>query len=106
MKAIRMLAAGKPLELQEIPVPNIGENIFLTRVRAACICHSDAHYRAGRSSMGTLPLTLGHEVAGVVERVCTQVTNVKTGERVCLHYNIFVAIVIIAAPEMNNSATL
>lgn len=38
--------------------------------------------------MGTLPLTLGHEVAGIVEKVGAQVTTVKVGERVCLHYNI------------------
>jgi len=88
MKSIRMLEAGKPLELQEIPVPNIGEKDILVRVRAAGICHSDAHYRAGRSTMGRLPLTLGHEVAGVVEKAGSQVTNVKVGERVCLHYNI------------------
>jgi D-arabinose 1-dehydrogenase-like Zn-dependent alcohol dehydrogenase len=57
-------------------------------VRAAGICHSDAHYRAGRSSMGRMPITLGHEVAGEVELIGQQVTNVKAGERVCLHYNI------------------
>jgi 2-desacetyl-2-hydroxyethyl bacteriochlorophyllide A dehydrogenase len=88
MKSIRMVKAGKPLELQEIPVPNIGEKDILVQVRAAGICHSDAHYRAGRSTMGNLPLTLGHEVAGVVEKIGAQVTNVKVGERVCLHYNI------------------
>jgi 2-desacetyl-2-hydroxyethyl bacteriochlorophyllide A dehydrogenase len=88
MKSIRMTAAGKPLELQEIPIPNIGDKDILVRVRAAGICHSVAHYRAGRSTMGMLPLTLGHEVAGVVEKTGSQVTNVKIGDRVCLHYNI------------------
>ena len=67
MKSVRMLEAGQPLELQNIPTPNIGERDILVHVRAAGICHSDAHYRAGRSSMGFLPITLGHEVAGVVE---------------------------------------
>jgi D-arabinose 1-dehydrogenase-like Zn-dependent alcohol dehydrogenase len=43
---------GKPLELQEIPIPGIGDRDILVRVRAAGICHSDAHYRAGRSTMG------------------------------------------------------
>src|SRR5258706_16189105 len=38
--------------------------------------------------MAMLPITLGHEVAGVVEKIGSQVTNVKVGERVCLHYNI------------------
>jgi D-arabinose 1-dehydrogenase-like Zn-dependent alcohol dehydrogenase len=69
MKAIRMIEAGKPLVRQHIPVPSIGETDILVRVRAAGICHSDAHYRAGRSSMGMLPITLGHEVAGEVELI-------------------------------------
>jgi len=88
MKSIRMIEAGKALELQEISVPNIGEKDILVQVRAAGICHSDAHYRAGRSAMGMMPITLGHEVAGIVEKVGAQITNVKAGDRVCLHYNI------------------
>lgn len=88
MRAVRMVKAGKPLQLQEVPVPEIGERDVLVRVRAAGICHSDAHYRAGRSAMGMMPITLGHEVAGVIEKVGAQVTNVKTGDRVALHYNI------------------
>ena len=88
MKSVRMIATGKPLELQDIPVPSIGDKDILLRVKAAGICHSDAHYRAGRSSMAFLPITLGHEVSGVVEETGSQVTNVKVGERVCLHYNI------------------
>jgi len=88
MKSIRMIEAGKPLEQQEIPIPTIGEKDILVRVRAAGICHSDAHYRAGRSNMAFLPITLGHEVAGVVEKIGSQVTKIKVGDRVCLHYNI------------------
>ena len=88
MKAIRMVEPGKPLELQHIPIPAAGEEEVLVRVRAAGICHSDAHYRAGRSGMGMLPITLGHEVAGEVEWVGAKVKAVKAGDRVCLHYNI------------------
>jgi len=86
MKAVRLVEIGKPLEMQEIPVPGIGERDVLVRVKAAGICHSDAHYRAGTSSVGTLPQTLGHEVAGVVEEAGAQVTSLKVGDRVCLHY--------------------
>jgi propanol-preferring alcohol dehydrogenase len=88
MEAIRMIEPGKPLELQEIPIPSAGEEDVLVRVRAAGICHSDAHYRAGRSNMGMMPITLGHEVAGEVEWIGSNVTTIKAGERVCLHYNI------------------
>lgn len=83
-----MVETCKPLELQEIPIPEIGGREVLVRVRAAGICHSDAHYRAGRSAMGRMPITLGHEIAGIVEKIGAQVTNVSAGDRVCLHYNI------------------
>ncbi|MBK8784486.1 MAG: zinc-binding dehydrogenase [Anaerolineales bacterium] len=88
MKAIRFIGVKQPLQMQEIPIPEIGERDILVKVKAAGICHSDAHYRAGISPVRPVPLTLGHEVAGVVEKIGLQVTNVKVGERVCLHYNI------------------
>lgn len=88
MKAVRFVGIKQPLEMQEIPTPEIGERDVLVKVKAAGICHSDAHYRAGISPVRPVPLTLGHEVAGVVERIGAQVTNLKVGDRVCLHYNI------------------
>ena len=88
MRAVRLIEFGKPMELQEIPIPDIGEKDILIHIRAAGICHSDAHYRAGRSTMGMMPITLGHEVAGVVEKIGVQVSTHKVGDRVCLHYNI------------------
>lgn len=86
MKAVRLVEIGKPLEDAEIPVPEIRTSDVLIRVAAAGICHSDAHYREGISKVGRLPLTLGHEVAGRVEKVGAGVTNVAPGDRVCLHY--------------------
>ena len=88
MKAVRMIGVGRPLQMQDVPVPAVGERDILVRVRAAGICHSDAHYRAGKSPVRPLPMTLGHEIAGVVEQVGMQVASVKAGDRVCLHYNI------------------
>jgi 2-desacetyl-2-hydroxyethyl bacteriochlorophyllide A dehydrogenase len=88
MKAICMVEAGKPLELHSIPIPSIGEKDILVRVRAAGICHSDVHYRGGRSTMGRLPITLGHEIAGEIEWTGSQVTTLVAGDRVALHYNI------------------
>jgi len=86
MKAVRLFEIGQPLELQEIPVPEVGEQDVLVRIKAAGICHSDVHYRAGTSPAGPLPVTLGHEVAGVVEQVGAHVTQIEPGDRVCLHY--------------------
>src|SRR5262245_33301435 len=86
MRAVRLTQVGNPLQSQDIPAPEIGASDVLVRVVAAGICHSDAHYRAGISKMDNLPLTLGHEVAGTVERVGKDVKNVSPGERVCVHY--------------------
>ena len=86
VKAIRMVEVGQPLQAQDIPVPAPGERDVLVRVRAAGICHSDAHYRAGKSPVRPLPMTLGHEIAGVIERVGAGVTAARVGDRVCLHY--------------------
>ena len=86
MKAVRLVEINQPLQLAEIPVPSIGKRDLLVRVRAAGICHSDVHYRAGKSPVYPLPMTLGHEVAGVVESAGEEVTRFKPGDRVCLHY--------------------
>jgi 2-desacetyl-2-hydroxyethyl bacteriochlorophyllide A dehydrogenase len=88
MKAIRFVGVKQPLKMHDIPIPEIAERDILVKVKAAGICHSDAHYRAGISPVRPVPLTLGHEVAGVVEKIGSQITNVKIGDRVCLHYNI------------------
>ena len=86
MKAIRLIKSGLPLEAQEIAIPQVGARDVLIRVSAAGICHSDAHYRAGVLPVEPLPLTLGHEVAGVVEKTGADVEVLTVGERVCVHY--------------------
>lgn len=88
MKAVRFTGVNKPLEMQEIPIPEIGGRDILVKIKAAGVCHSDAHYRAGISPVRPIPLTLGHEISGTVEKVGSQVRNVRIGERVCLHYNV------------------
>ena len=64
----------------------IGPEDVLVRVHAAGICHSDAHYRAGVSRAHPLPMTLGHEIAGVAEEVGENVRHIAKGARVCVHY--------------------
>src|SRR6266404_6088002 len=86
MKAVRLVQVGKPLQDADVPIPEIESTDVLIRVAAAGICHSDAHYRDGVSKIDNLPVTLGHEVAGRVEKIGSDVTNVAPGERVCVHY--------------------
>ncbi|PYJ06879.1 MAG: alcohol dehydrogenase [Verrucomicrobia bacterium] len=86
MRAVRLIRPSRPLELQEVELPSLAPSDVLVRVRAAGICHSDAHYRAGTSPVHPLPLTLGHEVAGVVQEAGAEAGQFKRGDRVCLHY--------------------
>ncbi len=86
MRAVRLVQLGKPLEQADIPIPELAPLDVLIRVAAAGICHSDVHYRAGISNIDRLPLTLGHEVAGRVEEVGSDVTHLSAGDRVCVHY--------------------
>src|SRR6266550_2487971 len=86
MKAVRLVEIGKPLEEADVPIPEIGSSDVLIRVAAAGICHSDVHYRDGISKIDRLPLTLGHEVAGRVEEVGSDVAHLSAGDRVCVHY--------------------
>ena len=86
MKAVRVAEIGMPLLAAEITVPKTGEQEVLIKVKAAGICHTDEHYRAGDIKVHRLPLTPGHEVAGIVEKVGCGVTSFQFGDRVCLHY--------------------
>ncbi len=86
MRAVQLTQIGKSLENTNVLIPQIGPSDVLIRVAAAGICHSDAHYRAGISKIDRLPLTLGHEVAGRVEEVGSDVTHLSVGDRVCVHY--------------------
>jgi propanol-preferring alcohol dehydrogenase len=85
MRAVRLMNAGGPLVEQVVddPVPGPGE--VLVDVRCAGICHSDGHYR-GDPSRVRLPITLGHEIAGIVAALGEGVTGVGLGDRVALHY--------------------
>jgi propanol-preferring alcohol dehydrogenase len=67
-------------------VPALGPDDVLVRVCAAGICHSDAHYRSGLSTVQPLPMTLGHEISGVVEDVGADVKHIGKKARVCVHY--------------------
>src|SRR6266404_5479594 len=86
MKAVQLVRLGKPLEDAEVSLPDIGASEVLVRVAACGICHSDAHYRAGISPIESLPVTLGHEVAGRVETVGRDLHHVSSGDRVYVHY--------------------
>jgi len=86
MKAARLHDIGKALSIDSVEIPRIGAEDVLVDVRGAGICHSDIHYRNGVSPVSKLPITLGHEIAGVIAETGGAVEGVEKGDRVLVHY--------------------
>jgi D-arabinose 1-dehydrogenase-like Zn-dependent alcohol dehydrogenase len=63
VRAIRLHAPGD-LRLEDVPDPSPGEDDVVVTVEAAGVCGSDLHFVDGTAKTSTLPITLGHEVAG------------------------------------------
>jgi propanol-preferring alcohol dehydrogenase len=71
----------RPLLLQELPVPRIGEGEIRVKVYACGVCRTDLHVAEGDLPLRKSPLILGHLIAGVVGRVGEGVTKFKVGHR-------------------------
>jgi len=67
---------------EEVPVPEIGPDDVLIRVKACGICGSDVHGMDGSTGRRIPPIIMGHEAAGVIEKIGSNITEWKTGERV------------------------
>ena len=75
-------AAGDPLEMRDVPVPEAGPEDILIRVRCCGVCHTDLHAVEGELRETKLPLVPGHEVVGVVERAGERAGRFEVGQRV------------------------
>jgi len=84
-KAAVLYEAKKPLVVEEIEIEEPRQNEVLVKVAAAGVCHSDLHFIEGLWPF-PLPAVMGHEGAGVVERVGEGVTSVKPGDHVILSW--------------------
>jgi S-(hydroxymethyl)glutathione dehydrogenase/alcohol dehydrogenase len=73
---------GAPLEVQELDLaePRAGE--VLVRLVACGVCHTDLYTASGADPSGYAPTVLGHEGAGVVERIGDGVTSLSAGDHV------------------------
>ncbi len=88
MKALVLKAYGQ-LEVQDVPPPGIGPRDVLVRVMACGICGSDVHGMDGSTGRRIPPIVMGHEAAGLVERVGDQVTSFSAGDRVTFDSTIY-----------------
>jgi S-(hydroxymethyl)mycothiol dehydrogenase len=78
-------AKGAPVEVATIMVPDPGPGEALVRVQSCGVCHTDLHYREGGIN-DDYPFLLGHEAAGIVEKVGEGVTDVQPGDFVVLNW--------------------
>jgi 2-desacetyl-2-hydroxyethyl bacteriochlorophyllide A dehydrogenase len=85
MRAARFEGVGRPLAVREVPVPRPARDEVLVRVAATGLCGSDVHIAVeGFTPTPFLPITLGHEIAGTVATVGTEVTDWAVDDRVCV----------------------
>ena len=87
-KKMKALVKSKPTEglwLAEVPVPEVGVNDVLVRIRKTSICGTDVHiwnWDAWASKTIPVPMVVGHEFAGVVEAVGSNVHDFQPGDLV------------------------
>jgi D-arabinose 1-dehydrogenase-like Zn-dependent alcohol dehydrogenase len=85
MRAGRITVSTRAFDVVDVPTPDAGAGQVRIKVAAAGVCLSDVHLLEGILSPGYLVgdhVTLGHEVAGVVDQVGTGVRGIAVGDRV------------------------
>jgi D-arabinose 1-dehydrogenase-like Zn-dependent alcohol dehydrogenase len=85
MKAAVLTAIGKPLEIAEIPRPQIGPDDVLIETHTCGICRTDIHIQDGLAYVPSLPHVPGHEPAGIVAETGSRVEGISVGQRVVPH---------------------
>ena len=82
MLAMRLTRAGAPLRAESLPDPEPGSGEVRLRVAACGICRTDLHVVDGELPSRRSPITPGHEIVGLVEKIGAGVSTVRVGERV------------------------
>jgi len=88
MKAAVFRQVNVPMEVEEVDLAKPGPREVLIRTVAAGVCHSDLHFFNG-TYPGMTPMVLGHESAGIVEAVGSDVHYVKPGDHVITCLSVF-----------------
>ena len=81
MRAAVLTEVGKPLTIQNVPVPEISNDEVLVETKFCGICGTDLHIVEGKGYVPKLPHILGHEPSGVVAKVGSAVKTLKPGDR-------------------------
>ncbi|MHA2131959.1 MAG: zinc-dependent alcohol dehydrogenase [Promethearchaeota archaeon] len=83
MKQEVMTAPGK-VEFRDIPIPELHKNEVLVRIMRIGVCGSDLHVYHGKHPYTDYPVTQGHEVSGKIEKIGSNVKNLKSGDKVTI----------------------
>src|SRR3972149_2485432 len=86
MKAMRIHELGGRLKLGEVPVPKPGPNEVLVKVKATGVGLTVVLMLSTRGLVTQYPRTPGHELAGVLEEVGSEVEGWKKGDRGTTHF--------------------
>jgi S-(hydroxymethyl)glutathione dehydrogenase/alcohol dehydrogenase len=85
MKAAVLYEVNKPLVIEEIDIDEPGPGQVMVKTVSTGVCHSDLHQIEGLWPID-LPVVLGHEATGIVERLGEGVTYVQPGDRVVMNF--------------------
>ena len=83
MKQEVMTAPGK-IEFHDIPIPELKQNDVLVKMMRIGVCGSDIHVYHGKHPYTDYPVTQGHEVSGKIEKIGSNVKNLKPGDKVTI----------------------
>lgn len=86
MRAVRYLGPGQPFSLQTLPCPQPSPGQVRVKLKACGMCHTELHFRDGLLDLGCRDVTMGHEVAGIIEALGEGVDPGRLGERVMVYY--------------------
>jgi L-iditol 2-dehydrogenase len=80
---------NRTISIEDVPIPSVGCHDILLKIMACGICGTDVHIFEGAegAAQTTPPVILGHEFAGIVEKVGSEVQNIKEGDRVSIDPN-------------------
>jgi propanol-preferring alcohol dehydrogenase len=82
MRAMQLVAFGKPLARADIATPALGPHDVAISVQACGVCRTDLHLVDGELPHAHLPVIPGHEIVGLITEVGSAVANCRPGERV------------------------
>ncbi|MGH2849966.1 MAG: alcohol dehydrogenase catalytic domain-containing protein [Solirubrobacteraceae bacterium] len=116
MRAAVLEEFGRPLVVQDVELEDPEPGEVLVRLVACGVCHTDLYTASGVDPSGYAPTVLGHEGAGVVERVGEGVTSVAEGDHVvtlfspqcreCIHCQSSLTNLCLAIREQQNQGHL